>query len=85
MAKKKFSVMVFLECLEEYFETKISIPSYFRQKFVFKVPASATPNKDDRSGPRLSNSRSSLLGVAGAGTLKLNFVAKKWRNRKIPL
>ena len=32
------------------------------------------------SGPRLSNSRSSLLGVAGAGTLKLKFVAKMWRN-----
>mgnify|MGYP001795923083 CR=1 FL=1 len=28
------------------------------------------------SGPRLSNSRSSLMGVAGAGTLNLNFVAK---------
>ena len=34
------------------------------------------------SGPRLSNSWSSLLGVASAGTLKLNFVAKMWQNWK---
>ena len=33
------------------------------------------------SGPRLSNSRSSSLSVADAGTLKHDFVAKIWRNQ----
>ena len=47
MAKFFFSVLVFLECLEEYskkffFDSFIFSP----QKSCFKVPASSTPNED---------------------------------------
>ena len=43
-----FSVLVFLDCLEEYSKKKIRFLHIVATKLSFEVPASATPNKDDR-------------------------------------
>ena len=47
-AKKKISVLVFLECLEEYSEKNFRCLHIFATKSCIKVPASATLNEDDR-------------------------------------
>ena len=43
-----FSVLVFLEFLEKYSKKKFRFLHNFATKSCFKVPASATPNEDDR-------------------------------------
>ena len=42
------SVLVFLECLEEYSKKKFDSLNIFSSKSCFKVPASAMLNEDDR-------------------------------------
>ena len=43
-----FSVLVFLECLEEYSKKKIQFLHVFATKSCFKVPVLAMPNEDDQ-------------------------------------
>ena len=43
-----FSIFVSLECIEEYLKKKFRFRHIFATKLNFKVPAPATPNKDDR-------------------------------------
>ena len=52
MAKNFFSVLVFLECLEEYSKKNFRFLHIFATKSYSKVPASATLNEDDREFAR---------------------------------
>ena len=43
-----FSVFVSLECIEEYLKKNFRFRHIFATKLSFKVPAPATPSKNDR-------------------------------------
>ena len=79
-----FRVFVSIECIEEYFKENLQFRNIFATKLSFKVPAPATPNKDDRELLNLGPEQAMMSLLQESSTLhfSLFFLTKSiifWR------
>ena len=72
--KNFFSVLVFLECLEEYSKKNFLFLHIFATKSCFKVPTAATPNEDDWELLSLG-SEQAMTSLQGLSTLYFSVLA----------